>query len=192
MSWFNKHNVQALFFGTEFESSKACGKPARLCLSSFQPSRCLLDSDSSWAAIIRVTVPHVTLTGTAWPLAVDRTDALVSAANSLTPIKRNLVCILTHLQGAKVQLLFGHCVCCFFFPFLFGHVEFSENVALCWCWSHVHSLSWLPCLYSVWKHIEKYFFKYPVSNVSYFCNVSAFHFVERYTNFVWFFQLTTG
>lgn len=114
MSWFNKHNVQALFFGNEFESSKACGSPL-VCLSSFQPSRCLLDSDSSWAAVIRVTVPHVALTGTAWPLAVDRTDALVSAANSLTPIKRNLVCILTHLHGAKVQLLFGDCVLLLFF-----------------------------------------------------------------------------
>lgn len=36
-------------------------------------------------------------------------DVLVSAANSLTQIKRNLVYIPIHLQGSKVQLLFGHC-----------------------------------------------------------------------------------
>lgn len=42
---------------------------------------------------------------------VGRADVLVSAANSLTPIKRNLVRVLTHLQSAKVQLLFGHCGC---------------------------------------------------------------------------------
>lgn len=56
-----------------------------------------------------MTVPHVTLIGTAWPLAVDWTDVLVSAADSLTSINRNLVCLLTHLQGAEVQLLFGQC-----------------------------------------------------------------------------------
>lgn len=56
-----------------------------------------------------MTVPHVTLIGTAWPLAVDWTEVLVSAADSLTSIKRNLVCLLTHLQGAEVQLLFGQC-----------------------------------------------------------------------------------
>lgn len=59
---------------------------------------------------------------------------LVSAADSLTSIKRNLVCLLTHLQGAEVQLLFGQCgwkqavLCCI--PSGFGHGEFSQNVVL--------------------------------------------------------------
>lgn len=119
MSWFNKHNVEALFFFFDMNLSHL-KLAAGLHISVYPPFNCpvLFDCDSSWAAIIQVTVPHVTLIGTAWPLAVDRADVLVSAANLLTPIKRNLVCILTHLQGAKVQLLFGHrgwkqVVCCF-------------------------------------------------------------------------------
>ncbi len=153
------------FFGNEFESSKACGRPARLCLSSFQPSRCLLDSDSSWAAIIRVTVPHVTLTGIAWPLAVDRTGALVSAANSLTPIKRDLVCILTHLQGAKVQLLFGHCVLLLFSLSCLDMWSFQRMwlfVDACHMSIHFHvflffvfclnsRLNWLNTHWKIWK-----------------------------------------
>lgn len=166
MSGFNKHKVQALFsfFFPQLNLSHpgARSRPARVCLSSFQTSRCLFDSDSSWGAIIRVTVPHVTLIGTAWPLAVDWTDVLVSAADSLTSINRNLVCLLTHLQGAEVQLLFGQCgwkqavLCCI--PSGFGHGEFTQDVVL--YRSNVSSLFWILVVQLVkqtdWKHIEEY------------------------------------
>lgn len=130
--------MYSLFFWNEFELSNTHSRAAHLCLSSSQPSRYLVDSDSPWAAIIRVTVPHVSLTETAWLLAVEHADGLVSAANSLTLLKRNLVCILTHLRGTKVQLLFGHSegkqVSCWLFSFRLEYMGFSQNVVLYWCW----------------------------------------------------------
>lgn len=142
-----------------------------------------------------MTVPHVTLIGTAWPLAVDWTDVLVSAADSLTSIKRNLVCLLTHLQGAEVQLLFGQCgwkqavLCCIpsgsdmgsFRRMLFFIGQMSVRFFGFWLSSWSNRLT-----ENTLKNMRKK--KKPsVSSVSYFCYVSNcnFHVVER--NLICFF-----
>lgn len=100
------NTMYGLFFSNDFESSEDDSVAAHLLLSS-------LLSGWLWCTMIYChssgNATHVSLIGTAYPLGVDRTDVLVSAANSLTLMKRNLFCILTHPQGAKVQLLFGHC-----------------------------------------------------------------------------------
>lgn len=147
MSWFNEYNVRP-FFSNDFESSETDSGAAHLFL-------CSLLSSWLWCTMIYChssdNATHVSLIGTAYPLGVDRTDVLVSAANSLTLIKRNLFCILTHPQGAKVQLLFGHCewkqvVCCFLPSGLnmqmFHRMRFFTDVG--W-WMMNHSLS-LPFL----------------------------------------------
>lgn len=123
---------------------------------------------------------------------------LVSAADSLTSINRNLVCLLTHLQGAEVQLLFGQCgwkqavLCCIpsgsdmgsFRRMLFFIGQMSVRFFGFWLSSWSNRLT-----ENTLKNMRK---KPSVSSVSYFCYVSNcnFHVVERNLICFFFFFLT--